>query len=54
MTETKTLSFYTEGEGFTFLLRSFIEEGKNFTVYQILRDCGFTESLANQFITKID
>ena len=50
MTETKTLSFYTEGEGFTFLLRSFIEEGKNFTVYQILRDGGFTESLANQFI----
>lgn len=50
MTETKTVSFYTEGEGFTNLLRSFIEEGKNFTVYQILRDGGFNESQANQFI----
>ena len=48
--ETRTLSFYTEGEGFTNLLRSFIEEGKNFTVYQILRDGGFNESQANQFI----
>lgn len=44
------VSFYTEGEGFTNLLRDFIEEGKNFTVYQILRDGGFTDSLANQFI----
>ena len=50
MAETRTLSFYTEGKGFTNLLRSFIEEGKNFTVYQILRDGGFSESLANQFI----
>jgi hypothetical protein len=48
--ETKRLSFYTEGPGFTELLRSFIEEGKNFTVYQILRDGGFTESLSNRFL----
>jgi hypothetical protein len=39
--ETKRLSFYTEGEGFTDLLRSFIEEGKNFTVYQILNICNW-------------
>lgn len=50
MVETQSLHFYTEGEGFTNLLRNFLEEGKNFTVYQILRDGGFTESLANQFI----
>ena len=47
--ETKTLSFYTEGEGFTNLLRSFIEEGRNFSVYQILRDGGFNETLTNKF-----
>ena len=51
-TETKTrhLHFYTEGEAFTNLLRNFILEGRNYTVYQILRDGGFNESQANQFI----
>ena len=49
-TTTETLHFYTEGVGFTNLLRDFIEEGRNYTVYQILRDGGFTDNLANQFI----
>lgn len=49
-TKTETLNFYTEGAAFTNLLRTFIEEGRNFTVYQVLRDGGFTETLANQFI----
>jgi hypothetical protein len=48
--EPQMLSFYTEGEGFTNLLRSFIEEGRNFVVYQILRDGGFNEDLTNKFI----
>lgn len=49
-TTTETLHFYTEGVGFTNMLRDFIEEGKNYSVYQILRDGGFNDSLANQFI----
>lgn len=48
--EPQKLSFYTEGEGFTDLLRNFIEEGRNFVVYQILRDGGFNDDLTNKFI----
>jgi len=50
ITKSETLSFYTEGGGFTNMLRDFIEEGRNYTVYQVLRDGGFTDTLANQFI----
>lgn len=48
-TEIKSLCFYTTGESFTNLLRSFLEEGSYKKVYQILEDGGMKKYLIKQF-----
>lgn len=46
---SRTLSFYTTGDGFTNLMRGFIEEGRFSAVYETLKEGGMNEHMIRSF-----